>query len=194
MTNAEVFRPRSGYFLAGVMIAGSLLLVIQTLFYSRGEDLFATIGWAVTISIVSYWLFIHPKVVVFDEGITIRNPINEVTVSWADVDEIDVQYTMNISVGGKLIHAWAAPAPGRYHARTVHVNELKGMRLKSDNLLRPGESPRTYSGEAAQIARARYEAFIANPRERIESVVATPTRLLVAIGATTTAALALSIF
>ena len=113
MTNAEVFRPRSSYLFAAVMIVGSILLTAQTILYPNGEDLVASLLWAAAISLTSYWLFIHPKVVLFDEGITIRNPINEVTVGWGDIDEIDVQYTLNINVAGKKIHAWAAPAPGR---------------------------------------------------------------------------------
>ena len=181
MTNAEVFRPRSSYLFTAVMIVGSILLTAQTILYPNGEDLVASVLWAVAISVASYWLFIHPKVVLFDEGITIRNPINEITVGWGDIDEIDVQYTLNIRVAGKKIHAWAAPAPGRYHSRTIHPSELRGMRL-SGNLLRPGESPRTDSGQAAQLARARHEAFIKEPKARIEVTLATPTALLVAVG------------
>lgn len=183
MTNAEVFRPRSSYLFASVVIIGSILLTAQTVFYPNGEDLMASVLWALALSVTSYWLFIHPKVIVFDEGITIRNPINEITIGWGDIDEIDVQYTLNIRVAGKRIHAWAAPAPGRYHSRTIHPNELRGMRL-SGNLLRPGESPRSDSGQAAQLARARHEAFLKNPTIRIESRLATPTKLLIVVGAT----------
>ena len=75
MTNTEVFRPRSSYLFAAVMIVGSILLTAQTILYPNGEDLIASVLWAAAISITSYWLFIHPKVVLFDEGITIRNPL-----------------------------------------------------------------------------------------------------------------------
>ena len=159
MTNAEVFRPRSGYILAGILIAGSILLVLQTLLYSTGEDLWATIFWAVSIVFASYWLFIHPKVTVYDEGITIHNPFRVISVSWAHVEDIDVQYSMSITVAGRKIHAFAAPAPGRYHARTIHPNEIKGLRVSNPENMRPGESPRTHSGVATHLARLRYEAF-----------------------------------
>lgn len=196
MTNVEVFRPKSGYFLAGTAVIGSILLVIQTIFYSNGENIVATIGWAVTIILASYWLFIHPRVIVFDEGITIHNPFQTVTVGWADVEDIDVQYSMSIMVGGKKIHAFAAPAPGRYHARTIHQNEIKGMRLKSDSLLRPGESPRTYSGGAAQLARARHEAFSkvsnAGVNNAINNHVSTPVALLSGLAICLAATLILS--
>ena len=181
MTNAEVFRPRSSYLFAAVMIVGSILLTAQTILYPNGEDLVASLLWAAAISLTSYWLFIHPKVVLFDEGITIRNPINEVTVGWGDIDEIDVQYTLNINVAGKKIHAWAAPAPGRYHSRTIHPSEFRGLSL-SGELLRPGESPRTDSGQAAQLARLRHQAFLKEPKARIEAKLSTPSALLAVVG------------
>jgi len=192
MTNAEVFRPRSGYILAGTLIVGSILLVLQTLLYSTGEDLWATIFWAVSIVFASYWLFIHPKVTVYDEGITIHNPLRVISVSWAHVEDIDVQYSMSITVAGRKIHAFAAPAPGRYHARTIHQNEIKGLRLKSDSLLRPGESPRTYSGGAAQMARAKHEAFLKNPTRIIEQDSQTPQGILFIVSGAFITALILS--
>ena len=193
MTNAEVFRPRSSFLFAGVMIIGSLLLTAQTILYPNGEDRIASVLWAIAICVVSYWLFIHPKVVLFDEGITIRNPINEITVGWGDIDEIDVQYTLNIRVAGKKIHAWAAPAPGRYHSRTIHPSELRGMRL-SGNLLRPGESPRTDSGQAAQLARARHESFVKDPKARIDATISNPTALLIVVGISLFLAIIQSLF
>jgi hypothetical protein len=72
---------------------------------------------------------------------------------------IDVRYALTIVTPAKRITSWAAVAPGRYHARTVHASELKGYRLSNQVQIRPGESPRTSSGEAAQLCRLRFEAF-----------------------------------
>jgi hypothetical protein len=57
------------------------------------------------------------------------------------------------------IQAFAAPAPGRYHSRTIHQSEMRGLNLKESNVIRAGDSPRTNSGAAAAIARSRIDQF-----------------------------------
>jgi hypothetical protein len=52
---------------------------------------------------------------------------------------------------------WAAQTPGRYHSRTIHSSEIKGLQL--DGFIRPGESPRTDSGVATYLCRTRLAAF-----------------------------------
>ena len=63
------------------------------------------------------------------------------------------------SVGGEKIYAWAAQAPGRYHSRTVHATEVRGLQIPDTNSMRAGESPRSHSGVAVALARIRHGAF-----------------------------------
>jgi hypothetical protein len=120
-----------------------------------------SITWGLVLSAVFYLIFIHPKVVFFDEGLTIVNPLTTITMGWHDVDDIDARFTMYVvnKTSGTKIHAFAAQAPGRYHSRTVHPNEVKGMRVGDSGMIRAGESPRTSSGAATAIARTRFEQF-----------------------------------
>ena len=60
---------------------------------------------------------------------------------------------------GKEIFAWAAPAPGRYHARSVHPSEVRGMNVGAEGIIRPGESPRSDSGVAKHLVLTRLEKF-----------------------------------
>jgi hypothetical protein len=66
---------------------------------------------------------------------------------------------MYISVDGEKINAWAAQAPGRYHSRTVHATEIRGLQIPDTNSMRAGESPRSHSGVAVALARIRLDAF-----------------------------------
>jgi hypothetical protein len=66
---------------------------------------------------------------------------------------------MYIQVAGEKIYAWAAQAPGRYHSRTVHASEIRGLKIPDLQNMRPGESPRTHSGQALALARIRFDAF-----------------------------------
>ena len=69
---------------------------------------------------------------------------------------------MYISVDGEKINAWAAQAPGRYHSRTVHATEIRGLQIPDTNSMRAGESPRSHSGVAVALARIRLDAFDKN--------------------------------
>ena len=161
MTNAETFRPRSGYVMAfSAFFAISAFSYINILDYGLDGGV-TSIAWGLVLSAIFYLIFIHPKVVFFDEGLTIVNPLKTITLGWHDVDDIDARFTMYVvnKISGEKIHAFAAQAPGRYHSRTVHPNEVKGMRVGDSGMIRAGESPRTSSGAATAIARARLEQF-----------------------------------
>jgi hypothetical protein len=159
VNNVEIFRPRSGYVLAGVVLVMGVALS-ASLWVSDGFKA-AVSGtlWAAAAIIAGYLVFVHPKVTIFDEGVKVTNPFLTVTLGWNLVEEIEVRYALTFVTNSKKISAWAATAPGRYHGRTVHPSELKGYRLNDTTQIRPGESPRTSSGEAAQLCRIRLENF-----------------------------------
>jgi len=159
MSNAEVYRPRSSYFFAGAIYFICLGIIGQSFFSENLRGVLTTTSWALVIAFLFHLSFIRPKVTYFDEGITITNPTREITVGWDCVEEINARYSMFIQVGGEKIYAWAAQAPGRYHARTIHPTEIRGMKIPDTYNMRPGESPRTHSGVAVALARIRLEAF-----------------------------------
>jgi hypothetical protein len=108
---------------------------------------------------LGYMIFIRPPVVVSDEGIEIHNAFTTHVVGWHDVIAIETRYSMSIMMEDRVVFAMAAPAPSRYHARTIHKTELKGLALPDYETLRAGDSPRTHSGVAAHMARLRWQRF-----------------------------------
>jgi hypothetical protein len=163
MTNPEIFRPWSGYLMAGVVFLMSAILSIQIATQGDLHGTLTAIAWGTAACCLAYLIFIRPKVTLFDEGLTITNPFIEITLGWQAVEEIEARYCMSVSVGERQIYAWAAPAPGRYHARTVHESEIKGLKVGASNVIRPGESPRTHSGIATHLAKLRLEKFRDSP-------------------------------
>jgi hypothetical protein len=163
MSNAEVFRPKSGYVFTGIVFLITITFVLQLILAGDLHGTLTAVAWGSACTYLAYLIFIRPKVTLFDEGITITNPFVEITVGWQVVDEIESRYCMSILVGERKIYAWAAPAPGRYHARTVHGSEIKGLNIGAGNSIRPGESPRTHSGVAMHLARLRLENFQRTP-------------------------------
>ena len=159
MTQPDVFRPASSFAYAGLVwvLLGGLLWADSV--SASSEQIAGNVMLGGGLSYSVYLLFIRPRVRVFDEGIEIRNPISDHQIGWQDVQAIDSQYTMSVRVDGKNIHAWAAPAPGRYHARTVHPGDARHLRVAEGSTIPVGDSPRAHSGVAVHLARLRYERF-----------------------------------
>ena len=140
----------------------SYLLVIgfnlQTLLASSWRDSITTWAWSSLIATGIYLLLHKPSVEIFNEGVRIHNPLTTITVGWQDVDVIEAKYSAFVQLNsGKKITMWSAQAPGRYHSRSVHASEVKGLNLTS--IIRPGESPRTDSGVVTYLCRTRLKSF-----------------------------------
>ena len=159
MSNSEMYRPRSSYFFAGAIYILCAGIVGQSFYTEAAKGIAITISWCLLVAYAFHLGFVRPKVTFFDEGITITNPLKEITIGWGEIEDISARYSMYIQVGGEKIYAWAAQAPGRYHSRTVHSSEVRGLNIPDLHNMRPGESPRTHSGQALALARIRSEAF-----------------------------------
>jgi len=136
----------------------NVLFVVQVVFYGDGTWM-AQAGVIATTATLAWLLFIKPKVLIFDEGITIVNPFITATIGWAEVDEIETRFGLTVYSGEAKVVAWAAPAPGRYRRRTVHKADVKGINYDKDFGLRPGDLPSSHSGAAAHLARIRRVEF-----------------------------------
>lgn len=145
--------------MAFVVYGMSIMMIITNFIWGDQGKLIITATWAVAISSMAYLIFTRPKVVLFDEGITIVNPFLTLTTGWQRVEAVDAKFTMSILVGDKTIYAWAAPAPSRYHSRSIHESDLRGMRIDHQSMIRPGESPRSHSGAATYLARTKLANF-----------------------------------
>ena len=158
MNNRTSYRPKKSI---ATFVVGSIFLIgIATeSIMSRGFN--ASVTTLVVISalaIALYLVLYRPHLEIFDEGVRIHNPLTMIQVGWHDVDSIDARYSAVLTMkDGRRFTIWCAQAPGRYHARTIHPSEMKGLNLPST--MRPGESPRTDSGVAVILCRQRLTAF-----------------------------------
>lgn len=142
----------------------SMMLYLQIVDYGFTFGLIIASIWGALICSICFQIFIHPKLVFFDEGIEIFNPLSRHLIGWQDVEQIDTRYTMSIKVRGgvdrnKPIYAFAAPAPGRYHSRSIHKSELRGLNIQSTESIQAGQSPNSHSGVASAIANQKLIAF-----------------------------------
>jgi hypothetical protein len=162
VTNKQIFRSRSGYvYLAIVLLVGAAL-AIQTWLTGDFESAAAATLWSLFFVLAAHLIFVRPKLVVSDEGVTVINPLRTYEISWGAVNDIDTRFALTFVTEKRRISAWVATAPGRYHGRTIHPSELKGLGLGQREHIQPGDSPRTRSGQAAAVCRARLEQFRAS--------------------------------
>jgi hypothetical protein len=165
VNNPQIFRPKSGYIFAGMAFwIVATMLYLQIIDYGFNFGLIIASIWGALVCSICYQIFIHPKVVFFDEGVEIVNPFAHHLIGWQDVEQIDTRYTLSIKtfgneVGTKQIYAFAAPAPGRYHSRSIHQSELRGLNIQGASSIQAGQSPRSHSGVASAIANQKLVAF-----------------------------------
>lgn len=152
-----VFRPRSNLVIAGglfVCIAGFTAAALA----SHAQPTVVLPAAAATALAVQV-LFVRPRVVLADNRVTIVNPLHTITAGWDAVTHIDAKYSVYLDIDGRRVNAWAGPAPSRYHARSVHPAELRGLQLPQADALRAAESPRADSGVLLHLARRAQQRF-----------------------------------
>jgi hypothetical protein len=132
---------------------------LQSFVTANINDIIRTAIASIVLGTFIYLAIHKPKLEVFDEGVTITNPLSQVTLGWGEVLEIETRYALTFYTATKKHSAWAALAPGRYHHRSVHPNEVKGLVPRDITLIRASDSPRTDSGAAAYISRIRWEQY-----------------------------------
>ena len=159
MSNVDTYRPNSQLIYAAIGILITLMFVWSS-FYTGGatSEVVSTLI-ALFVLVFIYIFLIRPKIIFCDEGIIIVNPIEDVTIGWADVIELDSKWAMAIATEKFTVSSWVATAPGRYRNRGIHVTELKGLDIESGGSIRIADSPRSDSGAAIYRARVRLKRF-----------------------------------
>jgi hypothetical protein len=136
-------------------------MALQGIFSDGLSDAVGVMAWCTLFALIIYIVLHRPSIEIFDEGVRIHNPVSTIIVGWQDVDVIEAKYTAFLQLrDGAKIGIWCAQTPGRYHSRTIHSSEIKGLQL--NGYIRPGESPRTDSGVATYLCRTRLANFRAN--------------------------------
>ncbi|MEI6295015.1 MAG: hypothetical protein WCO95_03040 [Actinomycetes bacterium] len=158
MNNADIFRPRSNVIFAGIGLVLSGLFVWSSFYQSSGVSQITSALIALTVIICVYIFLIRPKVLFCDEGVVITNPLEEFTVGWNDVIQMDTRWALTIETKEFTVSAWAATATGRPR-RSIHHTEIKGLDIDQGGSIRTADSPHYDSGAAAHRARVRIKRF-----------------------------------
>ncbi|MDR6971022.1 PH domain-containing protein [Leifsonia shinshuensis] len=154
----EVFVSRFNRVLAVLIWAAAAALTVgllvsvhdARLLYIVPVALFAFIAWAML------W---RPLLVVADEGLTLVNVTQTVSIPWEALIAVDTKYALTLYTPGRKFPVWSAPAPGTTRTLRATRTETKGRVGRpsvDDSLRRPGDLLATESGAAAEVVRRRW--------------------------------------
>jgi hypothetical protein len=163
MRNADVYRPNSNLLFAAFGVVMSALFIWSSFYQGGATSIATSICVAGVVMTCIYTFLFRPKVTFYDEGLVITNPLEKITVGWGDVVDLDSRWALTIATKEFTVSAWAATAPGRHHARNIHVNDIKGLDVDLGGSMRSNESPRSDSGASIYRARVRIARFQNNP-------------------------------
>ena len=164
MSNADVYRPNSNLVFGGFGILMSALFTWSSFYQGDTTTIATSICISAAVIACVYTFVLRPKVTFYDEGVVITNPLEKITIGWADVIDLDSRWALTLATKDFTVSAWAATAPGRYHARNIHVNDIRGLDVDLGGSMRSNESPRSDSGASIYRARVRIAKFRNNPK------------------------------
>ena len=117
-------------------------------------------GIAILVAYLCWLLFWQPSVRIRDQGVRLENVTRTIDIPWSAIQRIDTRWALELTTERGAYSAWAAPAPGRSTAARVHASDVRNLPESTyvARTVRPGDVPRTPSGDAAAIIRMRGEA------------------------------------
>jgi len=159
VNNQETYRPRANLIFAGFGAVLSGLFTWSSFYQSSSTTELTSVLVALFVLICIYIFLIRPKITFSDEGVVITNPLEEITVGWADVIQLDTRWALSIETKEFTVSSWAATASGRHKGQTIHHTEIKGLDIQLGESIRKSDSPHSDSGAAAYRARVRLKRF-----------------------------------
>jgi len=162
-TGAEfVFRPWTGFAVCLAWGTVAIAIVLAELHAGWFEAVRAAPTIAVSSSVV-YAVFGRPRVMVWPDGVLLRNVLRDVYIPFAALAELGTQYALTVrTVDGRQHRSWAAPATGRIGAARLTEADRRTLGFSDWTDEIPSSAGlRSDAGAAAVAIRRRWR-----PRDR----------------------------
>ena len=158
MSNQSSYRPRANLLFAGIGVTLCFLFIWSSFYQGGATTEITSFLVALFVLICIYILLVRPKVLFCDEGVVITNPLEEFSIGWADVINMDTRWAFSIQTKEFTVSAWAATVSGR-HGRSIHHTQIKGLNIDHGGSMRTADSPNSDSGAVAYRARVHLKRF-----------------------------------
>jgi hypothetical protein len=159
MTGSITLRPLFSRIVAVVTVAIALAAVVALVATGDPDDYALGIAGPALAGYVAWLVLWQPAVHVDDGGVRLENVFRTVRLPWPAIERIDTQWALTLFTGYGRFVAWAAPAPGRHAQTRMDPADARALPESAylGGSLRPGDIPRTPSGDAATIIRLRWQ-------------------------------------
>jgi hypothetical protein len=159
MDTSITIRPSFGRILT-VLVGLIAAAALGSLLVTGSAETLRVAVFPVLLAYASWLTLWQPHVRIADDGVTMRNVFTSARIPWSAIERIDTKWALTIYTAGGRYVAWAAPAPGRHAASRFGPDDGRNLPRSAyeGSTVRPGDLPRSDSGDAATIIRSRWEA------------------------------------
>lgn len=106
-TMKHVYRQRSSLGLAAVCAATGVILLLSLARNWAGYPRPVPVAWVVFGLAASWVLFVRPAVLVDAGGVTVRNVVRDVQISWTSLTHVQTRWNLKVFAGDRGFTAWA---------------------------------------------------------------------------------------
>jgi hypothetical protein len=108
-----VYRSVAALALAAAALGVGVALTVDALVHDPGAAALAVVGAGVLGAALVVALAVRPAVIVRDTGMVLRNPLRDVVLPWACVQDIRLGLSLDVRAGGRWHHSFAVQASPR---------------------------------------------------------------------------------
>ncbi len=164
--------------------SGIVLTILVWALATVGAVTAVVIGWPpaapisfVTASWLVWLLFWRPGVAIGENEVQLRNIVRDTSIPYGAIDSVDTRYALTLTSHGRTYRSWALSAPSGGQSKRLSGGH-PGQR--------PGDSPETQIGAAAQLIRRRVDAATrgGDAHTQVQPVLVAVSGALVAMCAT----------
>lgn len=163
----QVFRSKTALVLGWIWMAFAAFNAVDLIVrYSGPSSLVAAAVLGVLTALV-FIACLRPAVILTEDGVLVRNPLRNVSVPLAGVDEVVVSHSIKITSGGESVRCWTPQTSARERAAAVRRGNSAntGGRYKTEPTRSKGEQAaaealagRTHADWVAEQITERAEA------------------------------------
>lgn len=137
-----IFRPMASAVLGGFVVLIAAVLVADTIRRGSGAGAWALSSGLVFGGLVVWVTSVRPAVIAEPTRLVVRNPLRDVVIPWAAVDDMRLRFQLDVHVDDDVYHAWGVPVTTRTRLRQ-HREQIRQFDVGA----RVGDQAREYAAK-----------------------------------------------
>jgi hypothetical protein len=159
MNGSITLRPLFSRIVAAIVVVFAIAAIVSFAIAGDSVALVSAIAAPLLAGYTAWLVLWQPAVHISDSGVRFENVFRTIHLPWPSIQRIDTKWSLTLYTTFGRFAAWAAPAPGRHSQLSVDPADTRNLPDSAyvGGALRPGDVPRTASGDAATIIRMRLQ-------------------------------------